>query len=134
MLVTPTPLFPKLALLAASALGFAVALLAVPEFTPRHPAPPLDRPARFQTEPQLLAIYILDPGGIPGAIIDLGSGPQAYTQGQNPNGETLLYAADNGAVLLIDDQLLLVQSVPKGSRDTLEKDQANSPSGHRCVF
>ncbi len=92
LVVSPTPLFPKLAWLATSALGFAVALLAAP--APEPPPP----------EPRLLASYVYDPGGHQGAVVDLGQGPINLPLGRSRDGVYLTSLDESGAVVRVDGE------------------------------
>jgi hypothetical protein len=92
MLIAPTPLFPKLALLAASTLGFSVAILVTPE--PPAPLPQV----------RLLATYVYDPGGFTGAIVDFGEGPINLPLREFPDDAYLVSVHDYQAVRRSDGE------------------------------
>ena len=89
MLIAPAPLFPKLALLAASTLGFGIALLAAPN------------PAPAPAQPRLLGTYVYDPGGYTGAIVDFGEGPVNLRLGEFRGGAYLESVNDYQAIVRI---------------------------------
>lgn len=91
MLVAPTPLFPKFALLTTSVFGFSIALLATPE---PQPTP----------EPRLLASYVYDPGGFRGAVVDLGEGPENLPLREFQDGAYLVSIDDYKAVVRVDGE------------------------------
>lgn len=125
LVVSPTPLFPKLAWLGSSALGFAVALLAAPA-----PEPP-------PSEPRLLASYVYDPGGHQGAVIDLGEGPINLPLGGSRDGVYLVSLNERGAVLRQNgEQHTLAWSFPHRDDPARREGPPRPPkasSGGGCV-
>lgn len=121
MLVAPAPLFPKLALLAASTLGFGIALLATPT-TASAPA-----------QPRLLGTYVYDPGGYTGAIIDFGEGPVNLPLGEFREGAYLVSVNDYQAIVRIKGERHFLPFARLQSQDYARREAPAYPPGEETI-